>query len=122
MYHDPATVLSPKDKVKSVEVLYDSGPKEGSWSVAQITWGDRPAVGIRWNGDSSSQKGTPQARGNPAWFVVPDELQDAVLKAAREAAQSKHAAIEDGYRMMAADREREAEAEEWTEGLIGDAY
>jgi hypothetical protein len=28
----------------------------------------------------------------------------------------------DGYRQMAADQEQEAEAEEWTEGLIGDAY
>ncbi|MFZ0392594.1 MAG: hypothetical protein WCF17_08360 [Terracidiphilus sp.] len=122
MYRDPSTVLSPKNKVKSIEVLYDSGPIEGSWSVAQITWGDKPAVGIRWNGDSNSQLGLPQSRGNPAWFVVPDELQEAVLKAAREASQSKHASIEEGYRMMAADREREAEAEEWTEGLIGDAY
>jgi hypothetical protein len=122
MYHDPSTVLSPRDKVKSVDVVYDAGPVEGSWSVAHITWGDKPAVGIRWNGDSGSQKGTPQARGNPAWFVVPDELQDAVLKAARDAARSKRAAIAEGYRMMAADRERESEAEEWVEGLIGDAY
>lgn len=122
MYHDPSTVLSPKNKVKSVDVLYDAGPIEGSWSVAQIIWDDKPAVGIRWNGDSNSQIGTPQSRGNPAWFVVPGELQDAVVRAARETAQSKHAEIEDGYRMMAADREREAEAEEWTEGLIGDAY
>ena len=122
MYYDPATVLSPKDKVKSVEVIYDSGPVEGSWSVAQITWGDKPAVGIRWNGDSNSQKGAPQARGNPAWFVVPDELQEAVLKAASEAAGSRHAALSEGYRLMAADREREREAEEWIEGLIGDAY
>lgn len=123
MYRDPSTVLSPKDKVKSVnEVIYDSGPVEGSWSVARITWGEKPAVGIRWNGDSNHRIGTPQAFGNPAWFVVPDELQDAVLRAAREAAQSRYAAIEEGYRMMAADREREVEAEEWTEGLIGDAY
>ena len=122
MYQDPNTVLSPRDKVKSVEVVYDSGPVEGSWSVAQITWGDKPAVGIRWNGDSVNSKGTPQARGNPAWFVVPDELQDAVLKAAAEASQSKHAALAEGYRQMAQDRERENEAEEWVEGLIGDAY
>jgi hypothetical protein len=28
----------------------------------------------------------------------------------------------EGYRMMAADRAQETEAEEWTEGLVGDAY
>lgn len=122
MYHDPATVLSPRDKVKSVDVVYDSGPVEGSWSVARITWGDEPAVGIRWNGDSENRKGTPQARGNPAWFVVPEELQEAVLKAASEAARSRRVALAEGYRLMAQDREREQEAEEWVEGLIGDAY
>lgn len=29
--------------------------------------------------------------------------------------------LDAGYRAMAADREREAEAENWSEGLIGDA-
>ena len=28
--------------------------------------------------------------------------------------------LEDGYRAMAADEKREAEATEWTEGLVGD--
>jgi predicted CopG family antitoxin len=28
--------------------------------------------------------------------------------------------LDDGYRAMAADEEREAEAKEWVEGLIGD--
>jgi len=32
-----------------------------------------------------------------------------------------YADLEAGYREMAADREREAEAEEWCEGLIEDA-
>lgn len=122
MYQDPNTVRSPKHVVKSVKVIYDSGPVEGSWSVAQLEWGERPAIGIRWNGDSNNNKGTPQARGNPVWFIVPEELGDAVLKAAREAKQMEHSALAEGYKMMAADRERENEAEEWSEGLIGDAY
>jgi hypothetical protein len=120
MYHDPKTVLSPKDRVKSVDVVYDAGPVDRSWSVAQLEWDDAKAVGIRWNGDSASSKGLPQARGNPAWFIVPRELEAAVLDAARGASQTKQALLEEGYRMMAADREREAEAEEWTEALIGD--
>jgi hypothetical protein len=122
MYHDPKTVLSPKDKVKSVEVVYDAGPREFSWSVSRLTWEGTPAVGIRWNGDSNNSKGTPQSRGNPAWFIVPRELQSAVLAAAEKASGIEEASLLEGYRQMAADQEQEAEAEEWTEGLIGDAY
>lgn len=120
MYHDPKTVLSPKDRVKSVEVVFDKGPVEYSWSVAQIEWDGSPVVGIRWNGDAKSHKGLPQARGNPAWFIVPRELADAVLKAAKESGRIGQEKLAEGYRAMAADRERETEAEEWTEALIGD--
>jgi hypothetical protein len=122
MYHDPKSVLSPKDKVKSVEVVYDAGPVEGSWSLAQIQWGGSSAVGIRWNGDSVSTKGLPQTRGNPTWFVVPREIEGAVLRAAQELSQAERKNLLDGYRQMAADQEQETEAEEWSEGLIGDAY
>ncbi|MGD0097696.1 MAG: hypothetical protein ABSB60_14480 [Terracidiphilus sp.] len=121
MYHDPKAVLSPKGRVKSVEVIFDKGPEDNSWSVARLNWDNNSAVvGIRWNGDKESTKGLPQARGNPTWFVVPDELKDAVLNAAQELSRSKQTDLVEGYRLMAADREREAEADEWTEGLIGD--
>jgi len=122
MYHDPNTVRSPKDRVKSVEVVYDLGPVSGSWSVARINWDEKTVIGIRWNGDSESSKGLPQARGNPAWFIVPDELRDAILDAANAMSEKRQASLAEAYKMMAADREREAEAEEWTEGLVGDAY
>ena len=122
MYHDPSTVLSPKDRVRSVEVILDMGPVEGSWSVVRLEWDDAGAVGIRWNGDSTSRKGLPQARGNPAWFIVPRELESAVLGAAKQIREKMQASLVEGYQQMAADREREAEAAEWTEGLIGDAY
>ena len=120
MYHDPKTVLSPKHMVKSVDVIFDKGPVEWSWSVARLKWGDSPAVGIRWNGDSTNSKGTPQARGNPAWFIVPKELESAILNAAQESSKAKQSALAEGYRQMAADRAREMEAEEWTEALVGD--
>lgn len=120
MYHDPKTVLSPKNRVKSVEVIFDAGPVDSSWSVARLKWDDSAQVGIRWNGNKESTKGSPQARGNPTWFVVPDELKDAVLNAAQELSRSKQTDLAEGYRLMAADRERELEAEEWTEALIGD--
>lgn len=122
MYHDPKAVLSPKERVKSVEVVFDKGPVDQSWSVARLNWNDSTVVGIRWNGDSKSTKGLPQARGNPTWFVVPKELEDAILRAAQESNTARQNDLAEGYRQMAADKEREAEAEEWTEGLIGDAY
>ncbi len=40
--------------------------------------------------------------------------------AAQETRQTSHAALAKGYRQMARDRERETEAEEWAEALIGD--
>jgi len=67
-----------------------------------------------------SHKGLPQARGNPAWFIVPDELADAVLNAAQEWNRARQNDLAEGYRQMAADRAREIEAAEWTEALIGD--
>ena len=122
MYHDPKTVLSPKDRVKSVEVVFDAGPVDASWSVARLNWDDSPVVGIRWNGDQTSTKGLPQARGNPAWFILPEDIADAVLEKAKELKRKEAESLLDGYRQRAADQEQEAEAEEWTEGLIGDAY
>jgi hypothetical protein len=122
MYHDPKTVLSPKGRVKSVDVVYDEGPVDASWSVARLQWDDSYAVGIRWNGDKSSTKGLPQARGNPAWFILPNDLADAVLEKAKELKRKETESLLEGYRQMAADQEQEAEAEEWTEGLISDAY
>jgi hypothetical protein len=122
MYHDPKTVLSPKDRVKSVEVVFDAGPVDASWSVARLNWDDSPVVGIRWNGDQTSTKGLPQARGNPAWFILPEDIADAVLEKAKDLKRKEAESLLDGYRQMAADQEQEAEAEEWTEGLIGDAY
>jgi hypothetical protein len=122
MYHDPKTVSSPKNKVSSVEIVFDKGPVELSWSVARLIWEGSPAIGIRWNGDSSNRIGTPQSRGNPAWFIVPDELKEAILKAAKDSESETQTALADGYRQMAADWARETEAEEWVEGLIGDIH
>lgn len=40
--------------------------------------------------------------------------------AANERGEWSQADLAEGYREMAADREQEMEAEEWTEGLISD--
>jgi hypothetical protein len=120
-YINPQTVLSPRSRVGSVDILYDDGP--GSWSVARLEYDDVPdRIGIRWNGsDQESGIGNPQSRGRPTWFVVPDELSALVREVAERLSNSQEGGLLAGYREMAADRHREAEALEWSEGLINDA-
>ena len=122
-YVDPHSVASPKNMVSDVEVIYDSGPRESSWAVAKLRWDRRPAVGIRWNGELGAGKGigNPQSRGLPTWFVIPDELAELVREAAEKLANGGDLRLLSEYQQMARDQEREAEAEEWSEGLIGDA-
>jgi enoyl-CoA hydratase/carnithine racemase len=120
-YVDPNKVNAPKRLVSDVQVVFDTHEIEGSWSVALLKWDGRETVGMRWNGDPSNRGiGTPQARGVPTWFIVPEELQDAILEKARELADGGQTMLKAGYEQMARDKEREREAGEWSEGLIGD--
>jgi hypothetical protein len=122
-YVDPITVQSPKGLVKNIHVVYDKGPVQWSWSIATLQWDDRDAVGIRWNGDADRMgNGTPQSRGHATWFIVPEEIAKAVLKAAGDLEKDKDHALMVGYEQMAADTEREAEALAWSEKLIGDSF
>jgi len=119
-YVEPASVLAPKASIRSVEVLYNRG--RGQWSVARVTWEDRERIGIRWNGDDDGPGiGNPQSRGNATWFILPDELQEVILDRIDDLAMSGPGGLLEGYTAMAKDTEREREAEEWSEGLIGDA-
>ena len=121
-YVDPKSVLAPKTVVSNLEVVFDTGPQEASWSVATFEWNGRPAVGIRWNGEPSGRGiGTPQARGVPTWFVVPEELEEAVVAGARALSNGSDPRLIAGYQQMAKDKKREGEAQEWSEGLIADA-
>ena len=118
-YVDPRTVISPRRFVGSVEVLYDDGP--GSWSVALLDYQSREHVGIRWNGsDDEPGVGAPQSRAVPVWFIVPTELEQLVREKAEALASGQNGSLASLYRDMASDREREKEAEEWSEGLIAD--
>ena len=119
-YIAPETVQSPKGRVKNIDVIYDAGPSAASWSIAKLQWDEKDAIGIRWNGDEDHLVGTPQSRGKATWFIVPKEIADAVVSAARTLDQQKSDSLLAGYRDMAADYEREAEAEAWSEALIGD--
>jgi hypothetical protein len=119
-YVNPEIVVTPKNRVRSVHVLYDGGP--GGWSVAMVDFDGEECVGFRWNGDEGEPGiGTPQSRGRPTWEILPRELADVVRERVEQLQNSRYAELRSAYREMAADREREAEAEEWSEGLIGDA-
>ena len=115
-YVDPETVKAPRRLVSIVDVLHNTG-KDG-WSVARVHYGGEPRLGIRWNGGKKSGLGTPQSRGTPTWFLLPREFEQTVLERVEKEREGR---LLDGYREMASDTEREAEALEWSEGLISDA-
>jgi hypothetical protein len=52
---------------------------ENSWSLSGMKWEGKP----RWNGGSEDPRfpgiGNPQSRGVPTWFILPDEVGQAVL-------------------------------------------
>ena len=79
-YIDPSKVHSPKHSWgQNHTVLIDTG--SGGWSAAEGTWDDRPCLGLRWNGSDDHQSiGNPQSRGNPTWWIVPDELTGALRR------------------------------------------
>jgi hypothetical protein len=119
-YVEPAAVLSPKASVRSVEVIYSTG--NGGWSLARIGWENSQSVGIRWNGsDDEPGIGTPQSRGNPTWFILPEDLHDVILQKVEDLIVTAPGGLFDQYREMANDVQHEKEAAEWSEGLIGDA-
>ena len=121
MYIDPHSVLSPRSLIQAVDVLYDTGPVQESWSVALVRFhnGDE-AIGFRWNGDENSPIGNPQSHGKPTWSIVPEPLGRAMRETAEELSSQAEGGLLEGYRAMASDAEREGEAQEWSEGLIED--
>ena len=71
-YVNPKMVRSPKNRISGLKVLKDNG--EDSWSLAEIIWDEKEALGIRWNGSFDEEDhsiGTPQSRGVPLWFILP---------------------------------------------------
>lgn len=84
-YRKPENVVSPKDAIKDVKVIFDGG--EGFVSVAKIQWKDEEKIGLRWNvamreWDDHDKKngkeclGMPTSTGHPVWFIVPDDFLD----------------------------------------------
>ena len=87
---DPNTVLSPKALVRDLTVIFDgslwddANPRWSGWSLATLTWDGRPAIGVRWNGQVGAGVGSPQSRGLPTWFILPDALAEISLERVTE--------------------------------------
>jgi hypothetical protein len=127
-YVRPEEALSPKNRMGGIlELIHDGG--EGEMSVARILWKGKEGeeyeevIAARWNGKQSQPLGNPVSRGRATWFVIGEigeGVADAVDRAARAAAEQSPNSLVAKYREMASDQAREREAEEWSEGLIGD--
>jgi hypothetical protein len=119
-YVRPEEALSPKNRMGGIlEVIHAGG--ENEMSVARILWEEKEVVAARWNGDDRRPLGNPVSRGRATWFVIEDYAAAAIEAAARAAAEQSPNSLIAQYREMANDSRRETEAEEWSEGLIGDA-
>jgi hypothetical protein len=99
-YRNPQQVTSPRDFVEVIEIINDGG-EEGA-SIARINWEGSPVIGVRWNvarrewDDETKQReerecvGMPSSRGNPVWFVLPDELLNKESEAWRAIERALH--------------------------------
>ena len=84
-YPDPKTVLHPMGDISNLKVIRDGG--ENNWSLASMKWVGSDVIGMRWNGgmnNGSPSIGTPQSRGTPLWFVLPDEVKDSIIEVAKK--------------------------------------
>jgi hypothetical protein len=119
-YIGPEELLSLRKRVgRILEVIHEPG--ENGMSVARIIGTKNPVVAIRWNGKSDQPVGNPMSRRQPTWFVVGEYAAASVEQAARLAAERSPNSLVAKYREMANHSEPEREAEEWSEGLFGDA-
>lgn len=87
---DPATVLSPRDCIGSVDVIFN-GSDDPGFSLAIVEWQGVKNIGIRWNinqrewGDPNKINGKieclgePNSRGYSTWFMLPEELLGSLL-------------------------------------------
>lgn len=67
------SVCSPKNIVGGpYEVVY----KTDYWAIVTLDYDGTPRLGIRW---FIGEMGTPSARGNATWFVLPEELYGGIL-------------------------------------------
>lgn len=116
----PEEALSPRNRMGGILEVIHAG-KENEMSVARIRWDGDEVIAARWNGDDKRPLGNPVSRGHATWFVIEEYAAAEVERAARSAAEKSPNSLIAKYREMAKDAAGEREAEEWSEGLIGDA-
>ena len=80
---NPEHVISPQARWELYRVIYNHGP----WSVAYGTWDGDEVIAVRWNG-GDNDNGFPTSSRWPVWFILPDELRDAVEVGLRQMAGS----------------------------------
>lgn len=89
-YIDPNLVVSPKDSWTLIKVLRNGevpGNGDGDAAIAIGKWiaddgeGPKTVLAVRWNGYSghATGVGSPQSRGLPTWFILPEWMYDAIL-------------------------------------------
>ena len=61
------------------EVIYGNE----TWSLVRGNYLGDNAVALRWNSGGPSDNGFPVSRGQPVWFILPDELAEQVCAIAR---------------------------------------
>jgi hypothetical protein len=64
-YVDPCAVVSPKHRIKDVEIAYDSGPIEGSWAVAKFLWDSKDRIGVDGMGNRVRALARPRPEASP---------------------------------------------------------
>lgn len=56
------------------EVIYEND----TWSLVRGNFREDDVVALRWNSGGPSDNGFPVSRGQPVWFILPDELAEQV--------------------------------------------
>jgi len=77
-YIDPKDAKSPRENWTLIDVLHNGGPGEHAIAIGE--WDGTRCLAMRWNGNDEKPAGNPQSRGNPTWFIIPKEYNEALLE------------------------------------------
>ena len=66
---------SPRDQVGGPWFVVHTDVQH-RWAIVVMHWNKKPCLGIRW---FYGGQGTPSVRGYGTWFVIPDQLANAIL-------------------------------------------
>lgn len=109
-YYDPSEVIYPIKSVSKLFPIFDQG--EGWFSVSLLNWDNQPSIGVRWNGEDDEKKalGTPQSRGLPTWFIIPEPFEipllNSVLQLIKEGVCANNINTEEAIKAIQKDLER----------------